>query len=542
MMRRLALLAVLALAGCKAEKPVADYSVQPADMSPAIGGRLTQALLGDPQNLVPFLAADTVAGEIGGLLYQSLIRYDKNLSLQPELATWEVLNAGKTIVFRLAPGVAFSDGSPLTSADVMATYKVMIDPKTRTPYAADYNLVKRAETPDPLTFVVHYDKAFVPALSSWAGLPILPKKIIDQTPDFNETPLRDQPQGSGSYTLKSWQRGSTMLLVRNPSSTQSPRIAEMLYRQIPDQDTQFMELKQGGLDIAGIKPLAYERLTDAPWFTRQYSKLRYLSNSYVYLGFNLKNPLFTDVRVRQALSYATDRQGIINAVLFGQGLPMAGIFKPGTWPYNSKLEPYPYNPVQARHLLAAAGWTDTDGDGVLDKDGKPFAFTVFTNQGNEARFKTAQVMQKLFADVGVKMEIRVQEWSTFLTNTLEPKAFDAILMGWALGAEPDPYDIWHSSKTGPKEFNMISYANRRVDTLAEQAREAFDQRMRKAMLDEIQEILHAEQPYLWIYAPYALVAVHKRVQGISPTAAGIGYNQPEWFIPRAWQNKAALEQ
>ena len=542
-MQYVAWLLVSVLAACKPELPSTDYTTPPAHTEADRGDRLTLALSGDATGLVPFLAGESSASELGGHIFNALLTYDENLNLKSELAErWEVSNGGKIITFTLRKGVTFSDGMPLTSADVLATFQAITNPATQTPYAGDYMLVQRAEAPNARTFRVTYAEPFVPALSSWAGLTILPKHVMEKDKDFNQTALKEHPVGSGPYQLARWRKGQDVLLTANPTSWQAPWIGSYLYRIIPDESTQFMELKAGNLDMAGLKPLAYNRLTEAPWFTANYTKIRYLSNAYTYLGFNLKNPLFADKTVRQALSYAIDRQGIINAVLFGQGLPMAGVFKPGTWAYNAQLQPYPYNPAKARELLAQAGWADTDGDGWVDKHGKPFTFTVVTNQGNDARQKTAEIMQQFFREVGVDMRIRVQEWSTFVSQTIRQRDFEAVLLGWGLGAEPDPYDIWHSSKTKPEEFNMIGFANARADLLMTKARYEFNQAKRKEYLDEFQAILHEEQPYLWLYAPYTLMAVHKRIVGISPTeAAGIGYNQPAWYVPAKWHLRDTME-
>ncbi|MCP5404992.1 MAG: peptide-binding protein [Pseudomonadaceae bacterium] len=540
-------LLLLTLSACTPDTPATppqDYTTPPASSATDTGDRLNLTLLGDATGLLPFLAGEASASEIAGHIYNSLLTYDKDLNLVCEIcAKYDISNNGKTITFTLKDDITFSDGTPLTSADVLATYRAITHPNTRTPYAGDYLLVQKAEAPTPRTFRVTYAEPFVPALASWAGLTILPKKVLDETPDdINATSLKTAPLGSGPYQLVRWRRGQDVLLQANPHSWQHPKIGQYYYRIIPDEDTQFMELKAGNVDIASLKPLAYNRQTDAPWFTSSYTKLRYLSNGYTYMGFNLTHPLFADTRVRQALSYAIDRQGIINAVLFGQGLPMAGVFKPGTWAYNENLQPYPYNPQKARQLLAEAGWADTDGDGLLDKNGTPFRFTVVTNQGNEARLKTAQIMQSFFRDIGIEMSIRVQEWSTFVSNTIRNRAFDAILLGWSLSAEPDPYDIWHSSKTKPEEFNIIGFANPQADTLMDKARHEFNQAKRKEYLDAFQTILHEEQPYLWLYAPYSLLAVHKRIVGISPTeAAGISYNQPDWYVPAPWHLRPQLQ-
>lgn len=537
----LPLLALLFLVACKEDVvPNQDYTQIPG---PAVeGDRLNMAMLGNPPSLVPYLAGDSGASTIAGSIYHALLTYDKDLNLVPQLAEkFEVTNGGKTIVFNLRKDAVFSDGKPLTSLDVSATFHAIINPDTKTPYADDYLRVAKFETPDSHTVRVTYKEAFAPALSSWAGLMVMPAHIISQSKSFNDTSLKQKPLGTGPYTLTSWRPGQDIVLTASKNTWEKPLISQLYYRIIPDQSTQWLELKAGNLDMLDLQPLAFTRLIDEPWFTKQYKTYRYLSSAYTYMGFNLKKPLFQSKKTRQALSYAVDRQGIINAVLFGQGEPIASIVKPGTWAYNTQLEPYPYNPTKAKQLLAEDGWKPGP-DGILVKNGQRFTFTLVTNQGNESRMKTAQILQKFFADVGVDMQILVQEWSTFLTNTINPRAFDAVMLGWTLPAEPDPYDVWHSSKTKPEEFNIVSFKNAEADAAIVASRHTFNQAERKKHLDKLQEILADEQPYLWLYAPYALLAVHQRVVGIEPAPAGIGYNSTEWYVPKNWQLRAALQQ
>ena len=530
----------LCLASCKpTPQNHPNYTQQPGP--PAQGDVYNSAILGSPPSLVPYLSADSSAAAIAGNLYHALLTYDANLNLTPQLAeNYKVSPDNLTITFTLKPNLKFSDGSPLTSTDVSATFHALINPDTKTPYADDYLRVSKFETPDSRTIRVTYAEPFAPALASWAGLIVLPAKIIAQTKSFNDTPLKTTPLGSGPYQLTRWRRGQDFLLTANPNSFEHPYITQQYMRILPDQSTQWLELKAGNLDDASLTPLAYTRLTEAAWFKNNYTTYRYLSSAYTYMGFNLKDPLFADKRIRQALSYAVDRQGLINAALFGQGEPLASIFKPGTWAYNTHLQPYPFNPQKARQLFAEAGWKPGP-DGILtNAKGEKFHFTLSTNQGNEVRIKTAQILQKFFANVGVQMDIRVLEWSTFLTNTIQPRAFQAVLMGWTLPAEPDPYDVWYSTKTKPSEFNLVSFNNKEADAAIVASRSTFNQAERKKHLDRLQEILSDEQPYLWLYAPYALEAIHKRVQGIKPAPAGIGYNSVDWYVPKAWQLRPAL--
>ena len=262
--------------------------------------------------------------------------------------------------------------------------------------------------------------------------------------------------------------------------------------------------------------MQYQTQTDTPAFRRRFNKYRYLAFGYTYLGYNLRRPMFQDKRVRQALSYAINKQEIIDGVLLGLGEVATGPYKPDTWVYNPNVKRYPYDPAKARKLLAEAGWRDTDGDGILDKDGKPFAFTIVTNQGNDLRVKAGEIIQRRFKEIGVDVKLRVIEWASFLKEFINPGNFDATILGWSGGPEPDQYTIWSSTQTGPHQLNFIDFRNAEVDKLLEEGRRTFDRKKRKKIYDRFQEILAEEQPYTFLYAPDALPAVAKRFHGIKP--------------------------
>lgn len=523
-------LGLLVTACGESEKDTKDYTV---DSGRASGDMLMLSSLGDSANLLSFLAADTTSAYLDDLMYTRLLKYDENITLQPEAAeSYEVTNEGKTITFKLKKNLKFTDGTALTAHDIMATYQFLIDPKTRTPYSGKYKKVAKAEVLDDYTFRVHYDEPFAPALSSWA-MSILPKHILEKSKDdYNNTELKDNPLGSGPYVLYKWRRGEDISLK---SVSEDAPIKGQRIRIISDQDATFLELKAGNIDMTGLKPMQYLRYLDNEKFTKRFNLYSALSNGYTYMGFNFKRPLFQDKRVRQALSYATPRDALVKGVLHGQGQAAASIFKPGTWAFNDKITPYPYNLEKAKSLLKEAGWQDTNNDGILDKDGKDFRFTIMTNQGNDLRMRSAEIMQYAFGKIGIEVKIRTQEWSTFITNTINKGNFDAIIMGWSLSAEPDPYAIWHSSQTEEGQFNFINYKNNALDEHIELARTTLEQEKRKIHLDRIQEILHDEQPYLFLYVPFSNSALHKRFKNVYVAPAGLEHNITEWYVPKELQ-------
>jgi len=500
---------------------------------PDYGDAIVLGSIGDATTLVPMLASDATSHQIAGLIYNGLVKYDKDLNLVGDLAeSWVISPDRLTITFKLREGIKWEDGEPFTSEDVLFGFKTITAPGTPTAYAGDFMEVKNAEAPDPYTFKVTYREPFAPALSSWGNLVVLPKHLLDGK-DITKSPLGRNPVGLGPYSLSEWKTQERIVLKANPTCFEGrPYLDRYIMRIIPDPATMFLELKSGGLDWMGLSPIQYERQANTPFFEINFNKYRYLSFSYTYLGYNLKFHLFTDKKVRQAIASAIDKDEIIRGVLLGYGVKATGPYKPDAWFYNPDVRRYPYDPKRATALLAEVGWLDRDGDGWLDKEGTPFSFTTITNQGNPLRDRTAQIIQYRLKQIGIEMKIRTLEWTAFINDFIDKRRFEAVILGWTLGQDPDIYDIWHSSKTGGKELNFISYRNPEMDRLLVEGRRTFDRNERKKIYWRIQEILAEDQPYTFLYVPMALPLVHKRFKGIEPAPAGITYNFIRWWVPR----------
>lgn len=537
---------ILFLAACnpspqKSEEQIkkgVDDVVGAINDGPVRGDLLVEASIGDASNLIPMLSGDSSSHAIAGLVYSGLVRYNDRWELEGDLAeSWEVSEEGKKITFHLRKNVRWHDGHPFTSADVMFGYKTIINPDTPTAYSEDFLQVSKAEASDDYTFTVFYEKPFAPALASWGALAVLPKHLLEGK-DITKSELARKPVGTGPYKFVEWKTQERIILEANPDYFEGePWIKRYAFRIIPDTATQFLELKAGGIDMMGLTPIQYLKQTGTKEFAQKFRKFRYLSNSYTYLGFNLQRELFKDVRVRRAIAYAIDKEEIIEGALLGMGKPATGPYKPGTWQYNPNVRRYEYNQQKAKELLAQAGWTDSDGDGILDKNGKKFEFTIITNQGNDKRKKACEIIQKRLKNAGISVKIRVVEWASFIKEFINKREFDATILGWTLGPDPDIYDIWHSSKTGEAEFNFISYKNDEVDLLLEAGRRTFDMEERKKAYYRVQEILAEEQPYCFLYVAEALPVVNARVHGIKLSqAAGIGYSWPiKWWVPKHLQ-------
>lgn len=503
--------------------------------APAYGDAIVVGSIGDASNLLPILATDSASHEIAGLVFSGLVRYDKNLNLMGELAeSWEISPDGLTITFHLRKGVTWQDGKPFTAEDVLFTYQTIIDPRTPTAYASDFLEVREARVLDLHTFQVVYKQPFAPALGSWTT-GILPRHLLKDQ-DITKSPLTRHPIGTGPYRFVEWKTGEKIELVFNPDYFRGrPYIDRYIYRIIPDQATMFLELLSGGVDFMGLTPMQYSRQSEAEKFRGMFNRYRYLQFSYSYLGFNLQSERFADRRIRQAISYAINKQEIIDGVLFGLGEEATGPYRPDAWYYNPKVRQYPFDPGKARELFADAGYRDRDGDGILDRDGEPFEFTLMTNQGNLTRSRTAELIQRRLKEIGVSVKIRIVEWSAFINEFIDKRRFEAVILGWNTGPDPDQFDIWHSSKTEEKELNFIHFSHPEVDRFLEEGRHTFDLKERKSAYFRIQEILAEEQPYVFLYYPYSLPAIHKRFHGIEPAPAGISYNFERWYVPESLQ-------
>ncbi len=496
------------------------------------GDALINASSADARTLVPILASDTASSSISGLIFNGLVKYDKDINLIGDLSeSWQVSSDNLEIVFRLKENITWHDGVEFSAEDVKFTYEKLIDPEVRTPYSGDFERVASVEVIDPLTLKVSYKEPFSPGLASW-GMPIIPKHILAKE-DLNTTEFSRAPIGTGPYKLRKWVTQEKIELVANEDYFEGqPYISRIITRIIPDSDTLFLELQTKNIDWMGLTPLQYNKKTNSNFFKDNFNKFRTQAFQYTYLGYNLNDPKFKDKRVRQALNYAVDKQEIIDGVLLGLGRVCTGPFIPESWAYNDNVEPVKFDPERAKKLLKQAGWFDSDKDGIIDKNGQKFEFTLITNQGNDLRISSAQIIQKRLADIGIRMKIKVIEWSSFLSEFIDKRRFEAVLLGWSLSRDPDNFDIFHSSKIKEGEFNFVSYKNPEVDKLLIEGRRIFIQSKRAQIYKQVHKMIYDDQPYMFLYVPDSLSIIDNRFKGINPAPLGISYNLIKWWVEK----------
>ena len=537
----LAVIAGLALlAGCNAsiDNRAEDTG---AESTPAYGDTFIQASIGDIGGLIPSLTSDQSSHEIGGLIYDGLVKLDKDLNMAPAMAeSWTYSPDCLDLTFKLRKDVKWHDGHPFTADDVVFTYRTMINPKTPAPFKEGFLLVKDAEAPDPYTVRVRYDKPYARAVETW-GTYMLPKHLLQSFAEagtLRESPQNSRPVGTGPYRFQEWRPGEKVVLTANPDFYEGrPHLSRIVYRVIPSQATIFLELKAQGVDyVSTLTGMQYSRQTEYPAFRKAYHKFRYPASDYTFFGFNLKDPRFADRRVREAFAHAINKQELIDGVRLGLAREANGPIRPGTWAYTDKVVHYDYDPEKAKALLAQAGWKDRDGDGVVeDKEGKPFTLTIRTNQGNDERKKIAEIIQQRLKEIGINADIQLIEWAAFIKEFVKPRRFEVVVLGLGTGTDPDQYVVWHSSQQGPDQMNRTGYANPEVDRLLEAGRSSCVQSERVRYYHRIQEILAQDLPMIFLYFRDALPVVASRIHGVSPAPAGILYNFDEWYVPKTQQ-------
>jgi peptide/nickel transport system substrate-binding protein len=538
-----ATLALAALvAGCSGEAAVNQGKA--GANTPAYGDTLIEASIGNISSLIPNITSDAASREVGNYMYNGLVTLGRDLEIAPELATsWEFSKDCLTLDFNLHRGVKWHDGAPFTADDVVFTWQTTMNPKTPSPYRSDFQDVQNVEALDPYTVRVTYRKPYAKALLSW-GLSILPRHLLERY--VTEGKLKEAPQnwtapvGTGPYRFKEMKAGEKVVVVANQDYFKGrPSISRVVYRIIPSQATIFLELKAQGVDVASLTALQYKRQTEYPAFQKAYNKFRYPGSGYTYLGFNLKDPRFADRRVRVAFAHAINKQELLDGVVLGLGREATGPFRPGTWADNPAVKGVPYDPKKAAALLAEAGWTTRNAAGLLMRDGKAFTFELLTNQGNDERKKIAEIVQASLRDLGIGVEIRILEWAALLKEHVKKRNFDAMVLGWGTGADPDQYVVWHSSQSGPDDLNHISYKNADVDKLLEEGRASCVQADRVRFYHRLHEVLAEDQPLVFLYWRDVMPAVSGRVFGVQPGPAGIKWNETEWFVPKYLQRYTA---
>lgn len=558
-------LLLLACGGSRetAPPPAAPEQIQPPGQAaflpayqgkpPVDGGTFTRPLPVEPVTLNPVVASDQVSFLVYKWIFDPLIDMNEKMEPTGVLArSWEVSPDGRTLTFHLREGVSWHDGKPFTADDVLFTYRACMDPTVdavnKRPTFAE---VQSVEAPDPLTVVVKWKVPYAPGLAAWV-LYIMPRHLYDfpagKGAAFNLHPLNARPVGTGPFRFVEWRRGEAVVLEANPSYFRGrPHLDRVVFRVLPQAETQLAAYRTGTLDMTGLGPEQWEAVKRDPGFWQRSSVFEYPARQFYYIGWNLDGsvPLLADRKVRKALALALNRKGVVDRILGGHGALLSGPFYPDGWESNPSVSPLPYDPAAAARLLDEAGWTDHDGDGLRDRGGKPCAFECLVPAEVEMFSRWLEVFQQDLRKVGVDMRVRQLEWGVFLDRTHRHR-FEAYLSGWSLGDDPDPFQLLHSSqgKLLPSGVgvgqNDGSYANAEVDRLIEEQQRTFDRQARQRALWRIHKIVAEDQPHAYLFLGTQITAVGNRFQNVKASRAGYGLftwypSLLEWWVPKELQ-------
>ncbi len=489
----------------------------------------------EPSNLNCARAVERPARQICRLVSDSLIDFDQSYNFIPRLAeSFEVSPDGLTILFRLARGVRWHDGSPLTARDVLHTVEVarQIDP-TGENFNTSFGTLSEVTAPDDLTVKAVYSSPYVGALRGWRDSFIVPAHIrLDPT---GASPLDRAPIGTGPFRFRSWTPQSQIVLEANEEYFGGrPGVDRFVYRILPNGEALRAAVESGAVAVAGLSP-AWLKENSPPDPALPFRVMVYPTSHMEMIYWNMKQPrgLFTDPRVRQAMTMLLDREGYITKIHAGVYRQVATLIDPQLWGGDPDLLPHPFDPGQAARLLDGALIVDRDGDGVRDAGGGPMSFTLLYTTARPEHRGIAEMLERSAAAVGVRVLLQGLEWAVFRAQVFD-NDFDAAIFRWRLEPLPDPFAYFHSSQIGGSGFNLGAYSSPEYDRLSEEARHTLDPRRSAEILERLQKLLHDDQPCTFIAAAGAVLAVHKRFRTPETTASGWYDWYPSilsWWVP-----------
>jgi peptide/nickel transport system substrate-binding protein len=527
----LVLLSIL-VAAC----PASDPPPVTADGDPAPGGTVVIGELGDVMTWNPYLAEDQTTAEILSLVFPSLAieQVDYQLhppSFAPHLAThWEWSDDGLELVFHLDPDAVWTDGVSVTADDVLFSWRVQTSPEIAWSIAGAKDFIETVEALDTHTVRFRFTRAYpyqlldanegliIPA-HAWSGIPF---------ERWRETSWRDHLVSAGPFRVARHQPQQELVLVRFDRywKPNRPLLDRVVMRPVPSRKTLLNQLLAGTVDVVnGVAPADAGRVLETP----ERHLVVFADRGYSQIRWNLRRPLLSDPAVRRALTMAIDRGLVVDVVYQGFARPSVGPVLSNMWAFNRDLEPLPHDPDAARSILAAAGWGDSDGDGLLDRDGVAFEFEILANTENELRQDIALLVEENLSRVGIRAAPRFVEWGTLLAleNSGE---YDAIVSRWIEPTLIDLEELWHTPPDGIPTLNSGGYSNPEVDRLLAEAARASTFSEQKPLFDRIQELIVADQPYTFLAETSRLVGVNDRVRGAEFNDASPYFNLEDWYV------------
>ncbi|MBD3276156.1 MAG: hypothetical protein GF372_12645 [Candidatus Marinimicrobia bacterium] len=521
-----------------------------------LGGTLIYGSTADVNSLNPYSGIYALERKLSQLMFLSLMQINTDLeTYSPELAkSWEFSEDRTELTFYLRNDVHWSDGVKTTAHDVVFSNDVARDRQVSWKNIVLKRMIENVVALDDTTVVFHFSQAYPEQLFDANAGPIVPKHLLQDVPrtEMLSASFNTNPLGNGPFQLKNWRSQEQIEFVRNPAyyKPNKPYLERIVVKIVPDGTTLLTQLKIGAIDfLEYVSPKDFQNLKLD--FAQDKSKIQpytYEGRSYSFIAWNtidgnvfdpkvhttvellreIPHRLFADVEVRRAMSMAIDRELIREAIGYGMFVPMTGAISPILWAHDPTLKDLPHNPDSARQILQEQGWIDQDGDGIREKNGVDFRFTMKTSTGGGE--ETIILIQDMLKQVGVLLDIRLEEPFTFFSN-LGKKNFDAALLARSGDLKVDLGSLFHSESAFGNNFT--AYRNPEFDRLNELAKKTMERDRALELWREVQKILIEDQPYTWLYYRKAGSGLHQRFQDVIMDRRGAWVNLDEWWVPAA---------
>jgi peptide/nickel transport system substrate-binding protein len=496
-------------------------------------GVLRIASLNDPDTLNPLIGTYQVDVDLSMFWGGYLFNYSDQNELVPELATelptlanGGIAKDGRTITYHLRKGVLWQDGVPFSADDVVFSWHAVMNPNNNVQTRVGYDDIASIDEPDSSTVVVHLKQPFAPFVNSFFTMgstpyPVYPKHLLAQYHDLNQIPYNSKPVGTGPFIVQEWHRGQTLRMVANPHYWRgAPKLKEIEYRVIPDENTLTTSMRTHEIDLwYNASATNYPNASNIPGTHPSLTPF----TQYSQLGMNVQRPIISDVAVRRAIAYATDRKGLIDKVSFGVNVLAEGDQPAFSWAHDPNLKPIPFDPDTARTTLENAGWK-VGRDGIRVKNGQRLHITIATTAGNAIGNRLAVVLQSQWKDVGIEAEVKAYASALMFANyasggIIQAGKFDVQFSSWVNGIDPDDSTNYLCSAIPPNGQNVYRFCNKEVDAQERIALTSNEENVRKAAYWKIQEIDRDQVPQLTMWFNRRFDVVSDDLKGYKPAHA-----------------------
>ena len=519
--------------------PATGYCESGSDGFPN-GGVLNYGEYGRPATLDPVTNNDMIALRVTELIFNGLVGIDEKQEIVPELAErWDISEDGRSYTFYLRKDVLWhpkegEDPVPFTADDVVFTYNIMMHPETITPLKVRYEFIESVNRADDYTVTFKLKRPILNALAKFS-FKIIPKHG-PQNPEYltREDPFVQHPIGTGPYMLKNITADREVILIANQQYFKGrPHIDKFVTRPFADQNIMGQALMFNAIDM-----IVLVNHRDIPQIQgdKRFVLQPYNALSYSFFGFNTRNPLLTDKRVRKAVTYAINRKEMLDSFFQGQGTIISGPFAPGSWAYNLDVEPLPYDPDKALALLGEAGFTRGE-DGIMAKDGRrlDLVLKVPIAKESEAVKRVVLAFKNYLSKVGVSVQPEFQEWMAWKEDVFLKHDFDIIYASWVFDDSADISTLFLSAEIGPWKNNFGAFSSPEVDSLIVESKLTLDHEKRRTINRKLHEIIAEENPYsfLWTLTNYA--AYNKKLRRVAIHPYKYFSFADDWYIPESEQ-------